>query len=409
MAVNPMRILSLQPVVKGFRTNPRAGGKDKAALEICRALARSGHSIDLLAMPWGLEPAQEELLGQSFSVLLSDDGLSARALPTLSRPSPGDITRLVKHLLSIKGALRRPSEIFSRLLWASMTRKEQSLVRAVRETSYDLFINHQTGSDAPLVLRRHGVRRPLVLVHHSNGLSPFLELYDFVVFVSGTQEEAALARYPDLKGRTRVIRYFLDPAFSRSCNPRPVPELTFAAVLDNDNKGLDLLLRAFVEDRRLRHLHLNVIGEGRSRSKWEEYARDNSLPVRFLGKMSADGIAEVLSRTGAFVMPSKAESFGIVYLEALAMGVPIIGFAPSVTEITGLVGMDVGFGFRREADSLSDLADRILELTREGSGIDPVRRSMIAERVRETFSVEAFHRRWVSLVNQGLSSTAGSD
>ncbi len=45
-----MRILAIQPFLRGGLLNPAAGGKNKAALALARRLSAEGHLVFLL--PW---------------------------------------------------------------------------------------------------------------------------------------------------------------------------------------------------------------------------------------------------------------------------------------------------------------------------------------------------------------------
>jgi glycosyltransferase involved in cell wall biosynthesis len=67
-----------------------------------------------------------------------------------------------------------------------------------------------------------------------------------------------------------------------------------------------------------------VVGEGadhqRLRCIAEEYGVSSA--VRILGHV--DGLRPCYSASDAFVMPSTQEGFGIVYLEAMACGVPVV-------------------------------------------------------------------------------------
>lgn len=70
----------------------------------------------------------------------------------------------------------------------------------------------------------------------------------------------------------------------------------------------------------------------------ESYAA--GLPVDFVGQVKHDRLAEYYSRTAMLVVPSHYESFGLVGLEAMASGRPVIGF--SHTGLQETVGEDAG-------------------------------------------------------------------
>ena len=70
---------------------------------------------------------------------------------------------------------------------------------------------------------------------------------------------------------------------------------------------------------------LVMVGDGPDRLEAEEEARRLGVAddVFFLGKL--DSVAPLLASADLFLIPSSTESFGLSALEALAMGVPVIG------------------------------------------------------------------------------------
>jgi glycosyltransferase involved in cell wall biosynthesis len=144
-------------------------------------------------------------------------------------------------------------------------------------------------------------------------------------------------------------------------------DIFFLSVLDDyhDYKGLDVLLRAAVRVR-ARYPGLRVIigGEGPAKSRFQEMARDLGLArnVHFTGYIPGEQVAEFYNRTRIFVLPSldpDLEGFGIVALEAMASGLPVV-----TTEVPG-VAKDLetdqaGIVVRRHDDR--GLADALLYL-----------------------------------------------
>ncbi|MEM6500029.1 MAG: glycosyltransferase family 4 protein [Pseudomonadota bacterium] len=92
-------------------------------------------------------------------------------------------------------------------------------------------------------------------------------------------------------------------------------------------KGVPVLFEAL---RSLRastpEIHLTLIGDGPERAALEDKARVMGLQgsVTFAGYQSQAEVAEALSDTDIFVLPSFAEGVPVVLMEALASAVPVI-------------------------------------------------------------------------------------
>jgi phosphatidylinositol alpha-1,6-mannosyltransferase len=70
-----------------------------------------------------------------------------------------------------------------------------------------------------------------------------------------------------------------------------------------------------------------IVGEGDARAELEaEVSRRGLAPaVRFLGRLTDDQVLQLYRSAAVFAMPSTKEGFGIVFLEAAAAGLPVIG------------------------------------------------------------------------------------
>lgn len=96
-------------------------------------------------------------------------------------------------------------------------------------------------------------------------------------------------------------------------------------------KNIDFLLRTLVRVReRLPEVLLVIAGEGPARRDLERQARSLGLTeaIRFVGYLDRDGPLEDCYRAGdAFIFASNTETQGLVLLEALALGVPVVSTA----------------------------------------------------------------------------------
>ena len=75
-----------------------------------------------------------------------------------------------------------------------------------------------------------------------------------------------------------------------------------------------------------KRIKLKIIGEGEymgTVKKWVDELQLNESII-FVGKVENDVIDEYYAKAEAFLLPSKSESFGMVYAEALMNGIPIM-------------------------------------------------------------------------------------
>lgn len=108
-------------------------------------------------------------------------------------------------------------------------------------------------------------------------------------------------------------------------------------------KGVDVLLRAMAL---LPVGRLVVVGDGPMRSKWERLVArlDLGQRVEFVGEVSDVERSAYYAAADVFVLPSvsRAEAYGIVLLEAMAAGVPIVstelGTGTSWVNLDGTTG-----------------------------------------------------------------------
>ena len=124
----------------------------------------------------------------------------------------------------------------------------------------------------------------------------------------------------------------------------PVRLATIAMMRDGAKLASYRLLASTLARLRDLHWELRVVGDGPARSSVEAAFFDLNDRVAFLGAGSAAHIASLLHESDLFLWPAVDEAIGIVFLEAQACGVPVIGAnTPGVAAVvaagrTGLLG-----------------------------------------------------------------------
>ena len=101
-----------------------------------------------------------------------------------------------------------------------------------------------------------------------------------------------------------------------------------------------------------------VVGEGEDKESLQQIAKEKGLPVIFTGFIPEADLPAVYRACDVFVMPSDREGFGIVFIEALAVGKPVVAARNSGAED---IVSDMCLGSLVGADSVEELVQAIRE------------------------------------------------
>lgn len=105
-------------------------------------------------------------------------------------------------------------------------------------------------------------------------------------------------------------------------------EFTFfsLAFLEGE-KGMDTLIKAFNKGFKNTNTKLIIGGEGSQKEELVKLTKTLGIEdkVNFLGALTREEVSYNMRECDAFVLASRYETFGVVYIEALASGKPVIG------------------------------------------------------------------------------------
>ncbi len=168
----------------------------------------------------------------------------------------------------------------------------------------------------------------------------------------------------------------------------------FVGRLDPSQKGLEVLVRALAKLPASADVRLRLVGED-----WGGVAKIQSLAsqlgiadrITLVGAVSRTHLLQEYARADLLVLPSRFEPFGIVLLEAMAAGLPVI--ASRVGGIPEVV-VDGETGLLVEPGDVEGLAAAMLRLV-----VDPTLRASFGSRGRE----RARFYSWDLLVPQVLA------
>jgi glycosyltransferase involved in cell wall biosynthesis len=226
---------------------------------------------------------------------------------------------------------------------------------------------------------RWGTPAGLVYLAAERALMPRTDLF---LFESAYGRDAFRAKVGDPGARARIVHNGVaDSEFEPIILTADASDVVFVGELRR-LKGVDVLLNALA----IEHgspLRAIIVGDGPERAAFEAQAQALGLAgeVHFAGSMPARA---AFARGRVLVVPSRAESFPYVVLEAAAAGVPVV--ATAVGGIPEIFGPDTA-----ELVPPGDPAAlrQAIDRRQQGSLSADMAAARLQARVRGAFSVDA--------------------
>lgn len=160
------------------------------------------------------------------------------------------------------------------------------------------------------------------------------------------------------------------------------------------------ILKALVEEKYC-PFEYYVVGDGYMREKIQQAIHQLHLQdtVYLLGALAENETIEVLKKTDILLLPSKEEAFGVVLLEAQAMGIPVIA-----TDVGGVkeAMVDTKSGYLIPFDA-QVAKDKIMKLVKDRSLLDKMGKEG-RRFVEENFNIKPIIKRMVSTYNDKLKT-----
>ncbi len=125
-------------------------------------------------------------------------------------------------------------------------------------------------------------------------------------------------------------------------------------------KKIDLNIKAIRNlKQKIPNIKYLIVGEGNERDQLEKLVRKYCLQknVFFLGRLDNKEVLKLMENVTIFSLPSINESFGVVYLEAMAHGIPIIACKGEGIEDVIKDGTN---GFLVEPNNVIELTNKML-------------------------------------------------
>jgi glycosyltransferase involved in cell wall biosynthesis len=360
---------SLRICILSKQFPPAVGGAETYAVEIADGLGERGHDVDIYTQ-W-----QES----------ADETVDTHRNVSVQRICPA----------------RRKFVTFETLYFSYKARRvvdfsQYDVVHGTLMPASTVLVTLLNDVDAPVVVTSHGTSigetRAVALetpadyllkffFHPMNVVMDYVAGHeaDQVIAISDHAYEQLTGAYRLDEGKVKMIPHGVDTDrfYPREEeHPAVDPEKTTLLYVGRlgARKGLDLALRALarIDDEEVEFL---IAGTGRHEASLRALASKLDIEelVTFLGYVDDEELPTLYSSADVFVLPSRYEGFGLVVLEAMACGTPVVG-----TDAGGIpTAIDVGTGVtvQRNVEGLAtginsmvgdDTADRESVSTIEG-------------------------------------------
>jgi glycosyltransferase involved in cell wall biosynthesis len=201
----------------------------------------------------------------------------------------------------------------------------------------------------------------------------------------------------------RHVPNLLDGLFERGGAGAPGPgtgrRVLFSAGSLDSKKGFDVLLRAyaraFPESERT---ELRIAGSGPEGAGLQKLAADLGVAERvmWLGLLGRDAMLQEMRTATCFVLASRTETFGVVVIEALACGRPVVATASGGPESIVVPGD----GFVVPVEDVEALAAALDEVLRSPEAWDA---EAIRRRCLERFGETAVVAQLIDVYREALA------
>lgn len=264
------------------------------------------------------------------------------------------------------------------------------------------------GISIPIVTTLHGTDITLVGSHpfYKTAVTFSINHSDCVTAVSESLKQDTLRLF-DIKTEISVIPNFID-----------------VKKLDTKEKPCERSLLAPTNDKILTHIsnfrplkrikdviavfekissqvssRLLMVGEGPEKAEAMAYVNKNGLNEKVLFLGNSNEIDKILCYSDLFLLPSEMESFGLVALEAMANGVPVIS-----SNVGGLseVNRHGVTGFLSEIGDVTSMAENALRLLLEDNKLKQFKKQ--AKEQAQLFDIDIVVKQYEAIYQKALEN-----
>ncbi|MCF8241110.1 MAG: glycosyltransferase [Melioribacteraceae bacterium] len=187
-----------------------------------------------------------------------------------------------------------------------------------------------------------------------------IESVDYVVAVSSVIKRR-IQKYTDRKDNIITIHngINLQDTINNKIN-NSITIITVSALIER--KGIGYAISAFSNvNKKFNNLKYVIIGDGPLRKELELQAiqQDCSGKIKFFSFMPHDSVLKMISNSDIFLLTSWDEAFGVVYIEAMSLKIPVI--ATKNEGISDII-VDGENGFLANLKDVDDISNKLESL-----------------------------------------------
>ncbi|MFH9661458.1 glycosyltransferase family 4 protein [Streptomyces sp. NPDC017248] len=258
--------------------------------------------------------------------------------------------------------------------------------RWLHDGAFDVVHIHEPTSPSLGLLTCWAAQGPIVATFHTSNPRSRAMIAAYAILQAALEKISARIAVSEYARRTLVehlggdavvIPNGVDVDFFAGAEPRPEWQggtIGFIGRIDEPRKGLPVLMKALPAILAARPgTRLLVAGRGDEEAAVEHLPEELRPRVEFLGMISDEDKARLLRSVDLYVAPNTGgESFGIILVEAMSAGAPVL--ASDLDAFVQVLDQgEAGEVFANEdADALAEAAVRLLA--------DPARRAGLRER-----------------------------
>ena len=167
-------------------------------------------------------------------------------------------------------------------------------------------------------------------------------------------------------------------------------------------KAIDFNLKAIAQlINKYPNLKYLIIGDGPEMRHLKELSNNLKINehVEFLGQLSHENVLTYMAKADIFSLPSWDEAFGVVYIEAMAHGKPVIGCQEEGIEDFVMQGKTGLLVKPKDVDSLTEALDFLLNNPNEAKTMGERARKVVLK----NYTWEKNAKKTIEVYNQALN------